>query len=357
MEKAASANFYNIIGIMSGTSLDGVDLAHCTFVAEGDTFRYTLNVCETIPYPDEWLNRLVLLPASTAIGYASTHVAYGKLLGQLVKDFALRNRLSADYVASHGHTIFHQPLSGYTSQIGEGAALASTCGIPVICDFRTGDVAYGGQGAPLVPLGDELLFAEYGYCLNLGGFANISYTVGNRRIAFDVCPVNFALNHFAGLAGQRFDRDGILAASGKIDSVLLERLNALSYYHTSPPKSLGREWVEKEFIPLLECPPRLNDLMRTLVEHIAIQVGQCLSPDCRNSMLVTGGGTYNLFLMERIKACASVAVHIPDKRTIDYKEALIFAFLGLLRVMGKPNCLASVTGASKNACGGAIYLP
>jgi anhydro-N-acetylmuramic acid kinase len=306
IKKTTITKHYNFIGIMSGTSLDGVDLVHCTFFAEGDTYRYRINECVTIPYSDEWRKKLTTLPASSALEYASMHVAYGKFLGQLARNFVLRHSLSVDYVASHGHTIFHQPGSGFTSQIGEGAAIASACGIPVICDFRTGDVAYGGQGAPLVPIGDELLFGEYRYCLNLGGFANISYPIENRRIAYDICPVNFVLNHLALMAGESYDKDGIIAASGEIDPGLLKRLNAIPYYYASPPKSLGREWVEQEFMPLLETSLPLNHLMRTLVEHIAIQVGQCLSSFSKGSMLVTGGGAFNLFLIERIKAYACI---------------------------------------------------
>ena len=347
----------NIIGVMSGTSLDGVDLAHCTFDYSGEAVSHRLNACITIPYTEEWSKKLSTLHASGAMEYASTHVAYGRLLGQMVHEFMEQVSLPVDFVSSHGHTIFHQPGSGFTSQIGEGAALAAECGIPVICDFRTGDVAHGGQGAPLVPIGDDLLFNEFAYCLNLGGFANISTREDHRRIAYDICPVNIVLNHFARLRGISFDRDGMLASTGRLNEELLERLNQIAYYNMPPPKSLGREWVETEVLPLVTSHYNPEDILRTFTEHIAIQIGKGVIAGIRGEVLVTGGGAFNAFLVERIRNHCVLPLHIPDRNTVEFKEALIFAFLGMLRVYGKPNCLSSVTGANKDTCGGTIYLP
>jgi len=220
--------------MMSGTSLDGVDLAHCTFEETGNSYIFKLGACETIPYPETWLSRLRTLPHATALEYAVTHTEYGKYIGGLIRSFVNRNHLTADFVASHGHTIFHNPSKRYTSQIGEGAAIAAGCGLPVVCDFRTGDVAAGGQGAPLVPIGDQLLFGEFDYCLNLGGFANISMQMDSKRIAFDISPANIILNHIANLAGKTYDKDGKMAESGKIHTELLETLNNLGYYHMQP---------------------------------------------------------------------------------------------------------------------------
>ena len=349
---------HRIIGLMSGTSLDGVDLAYCEFTENVSGFSFSIGACETIPYPENWLTRLKTLPAATAIEYAETHTFYGRYLGELTRDFIERNRLEADLVASHGHTIFHDPAMHYTSQIGEGAAIAAGCGLPVVCDFRTGDVAAGGQGAPLVPLGDQVLFAEYDYCLNLGGFANISMQKNGKRIAYDVSPANIILNHLAGLKGKSYDKDGGIAAAGKIHTELLETLNGLGYYHMPPPKSLGREWIEKEILPMLT---RYNisteDAACTFCEHIAMQIAACMDNDPLKQMLVTGGGAFNTFLIKRLAENTDLKIVIPDQKTVNFKEAMVFAFLGLLRIKYKPNSLATVTGGRHDVSCGAMYLP
>jgi len=349
---------HRIIGVMSGTSLDGVDLAYCEFEETAEGYSFTLGACETVPYPETWLNRLKSMPGASAMEYAETHTSYGKYLGRLIRDFISRNQLSVDFVASHGHTIFHNPAKHYTSQIGEGAAMAAGCGLPVVCDFRSGDVAAGGQGAPLVPIGDQLLFPGYNYCLNLGGFANISMQTNGKRIAFDVSPTNIILNYIAARKGKLFDKDGEMAASGNINDELLQTLNNLGYYHIQAPKSLGREWIEKEIIPMLtyyNISP--EDAACTFCEHIAMQIAACLENDPDQHMLVTGGGAFNLFLLKRLSANTSVQLIVPDNKTVNYKEALVFAFLGLLRMQAKPNSLSSVTGATHDVSGGAVYLP
>ncbi len=342
---------------MSGTSLDGVDLAFCIFIVEGKRYEFKIEACETVPYDDAWKSRLADLPSKDAVTFVKTHTQYGHYIGQLVRSFVKRHSLQPDFVANHGHTIFHQPEEGYTSQIGDGAAIAAECGLPVICDFRTSDVAYGGQGAPLVPIGDQLLFSGYDCCLNLGGFGNISFEQGGQRIAFDTCPVNIALNYLAGKAGLPFDKDGELASTGTLIPALLKNLNSLQYYHCQPPKSLGREWFEKEFQPLVSGKESsLQDILATVTEHIAYQISLCIPASVVN-MVVTGGGTFNKYLISRLKSHAKVEVIIPPADIVNYKEALIFALLGLLRVNGVPNCLPSVTGSCHAATGGAIYLP
>lgn len=349
---------HRIIGIMSGTSLDGVDLAYCTFEETDNVYTFHLGACETIPYPETWLVRLKTLPQSSAIEYAETHTTYGRYLGRLIKDFVTRYHLSADFVASHGHTIFHNPAQHYTSQIGEGAAIATGCGLPVICDFRSGDVAAGGHGAPLVPIGDQQLFAHYDYCLNLGGFANISMQMNGKRIAYDIAPANIILNHIANQIGKSYDKDGELAASGKIHDELLLTLNSLGYYHMLPPKSLGREWIEKEILPMFtQYNVSPSDAACTFCEHIAMQIASCVENTPHKQMLITGGGAFNVYLVRRMAEHTSVKFIIPDHKTINYKEALVFAFLGLLRMQEKANCLSSVTGAAHDVSGGAVYLP
>jgi anhydro-N-acetylmuramic acid kinase len=286
------------------------------------------------------------------------HKEYGTYLGNQLNEFLKNQHIKPMLVASHGHTIFHQPDKKLTFQLGDGNCIAAACGITTISDFRSMDVALGGQGAPLVPIGDELLFGEYDLCLNLGGFANISFRTDHKRIAFDICPVNFVLNLLAASLGEEYDAEGCIAAAGKIDQKLLNTLNSLEYYRTPHPKSLGREWVENHVFSALEGSDlSIHDKMCTFVEHIALQCGNIINPASRTGMklLVTGGGAHNDFLVKQIARHSNVHIVVPDKLTIDYKEALIFAFLGLLRLLGKVNCLSSVTGASRDSCGGVMH--
>ena len=236
-----------------------------------------------------------------------------------MRDFLQRNQLHADLVASHGQTIFHQPSVRFTAQIGSGAGIAAMTGIDTVCDFRTTDVALGGQGAPLVPIGDAILFAEYDACLNLGGFSNISYAAGDKRLAYDISPVNFVLNHYAAQRGMSFDRDGNLARSGAIDDTLLTRLNALPFYTQSGPKSLGREWVEAEVYPLIDSfQLPVETVLATFVEHVAMQIARHVRG---GQVLVTGGGARNVFLLERMQAQApKVRYIVPDALTVDFKD-------------------------------------
>lgn len=349
---------YNVIGLMSGTSLDGVDIAFCRFDFSG-SWKSEIIYAETIVYAEAWKKRLLSLEKADAINFQQTHVDYGFYLGTLVSDFIKKHTVKADFVSSHGHTIFHQPEKKLTVQIGAGNAIAAACQLPVICDFRSMDVALGGQGAPLVPIGDKLLFSAFDFCLNLGGFANVSYEHNNQRIAFDVCPVNIVMNTISERLGKDYDSEGAIAGSGNLNTDLLNTLNNLAFYNLSPdsPKSLGKEWVLKNIQPLLqEIQISESDLLRTFCEHIAIQIGKALMNKPKGHLLVTGGGTYNTFLMERIKKHTFHDLVIPEKNTIKFKEALIFAFLGVLRIRNEINCLKSVTGAVKDNTGGAIYL-
>ena len=343
----------DVIGLMSGTSLDGLDLCCVHFDFDG-TWHYRIVKAESVDYPDELRRALGSAQDMTALEYARLHSDYGLYLGRQVRAFVERNRLKADLVASHGQTIFHQPSVRFTAQIGSGAGIAAECGIDTVCDFRTTDVALGGQGAPLVPIGDAILFGDYDYCLNLGGFSNISFDGGDRRLAYDISPVNYVLNHYAGFCGQSFDRDGAMARRGKVCDALLSRLNALDFYTQSGPKSLGREWVEAVVYPLVDSYKLpVEDVLATFVEHVAVQIGRNVRG---GRVLVTGGGARNVFLLERMRAVSPQAEYIvPDSLTIDFKEALIFALLGALYVAGRPNCLSSVTGAVRDNIGGCLY--
>ncbi|MDP1621555.1 MAG: anhydro-N-acetylmuramic acid kinase [Bacteroidales bacterium] len=348
---------YHVIGLMSGTSLDGLDIAFCEFSDEGNHWTYKIHCAETVPYADHWKDKLSILESGSAFDFVKTDTGFGHLLGSLTRDFINRNNVVPDFIASHGHTIFHQPEKGITSQIGSGSAIAAETGLNVICDFRSLDVALGGQGAPLVPIGDELLFTEYDFCLNIGGFANISSQKDGNRIAYDICPANIVMNHLASMAGSLYDHDGLMAASGTANINLLNSLNALPFYTQPPPKSLGKEWVTEHIQPLLSVSDlTIPDLLSTYCEHIAIQVSHASGNDKNTKMLVTGGGTFNKFLMQRIRHHSVPEIIIPDANTINFKEALIFAFLGVLRRRNEPNCLQSVTGATKDSSGGAIYF-
>lgn len=350
---------------MSGTSMDGVDLAYCNISEENGNWNYEILQTETIPYEEKWRVRLSQLRKQNALVYLKTHTFYGHYLGQICREFIEKHSLEVDFISSHGHTIFHQPEAGYTSQIGDGSAISALTGLPVINDFRVLDVALYGQGAPLVPIGDQLLFSEYDFCLNLGGFANISTHSEGQRIAFDIGPCNIVLNRIARKLGEAYDEAGKIAASGSINYELLKELDALSYYQEFKPKSIGREWVNSEFWPKLreyehnQVPP--ENLMKTLVDHISGQIADAIEhysgADIANKkVLITGGGAWNTTLIDHLKSQCDAQMIVPDNdKLVDYKEALLFAFLGVLRLRQETNTLASVTGAQRDSIGGAMW--
>jgi anhydro-N-acetylmuramic acid kinase len=341
------------VGVMSGSSLDGLDVCLCNFGMKDSKWQYMLLAAETAPYAAEMREKLLSAHQLDALQFVAFNIAYGEYIGHIVKQFIDRHGVIPLLVASHGHTIFHQPAQGVTFQAGSGAAIAATAGVNTVCDFRTADVVQGGQGAPLVPIGDRLLFPEYDYCLNLGGFANISYEYEGRRLAYDICPVNYVLNHYARIVGLDYDADGLIAAGGNVDEDLLEALNGLDFYTQQGPKSMGREWVEREVFPAMEQHALpLADKLRTYCEHAAIQISKAAT---HGRVLVTGGGVFNKFLFERIAAHTEAFLHVPETPLIQYKEALIFALLGTLYFTNQVNCLSSVTGASRNSIGGALY--
>ncbi len=348
---------YRVIGIMSGTSLDGVDVLCAHFSFENNQWKYEILAAKTYPYSDMWLSRLQHLPTESASNFAKTHAFYGRYLGQLVQTFLKETGVQADFVASHGHTIFHQPAIGFTSQIGDGAALSAYAGLPVVCDFRSLDVALGGQGAPLVPIGDELLFAKYDACLNLGGFSNISFKRDQVRLAFDISPCNLILNKVAQELGFAYDNKGILAKSAQANLELLTQLNALPFYHLVGAKSLGIEWLNQTFWPLLAAGNEYSqtELLSTFTQHIAIQIAQVLNEKAIQDVLITGGGAFNDYLVEQIQEKTAASLVVPEIELVQFKEALIFAFLGVLRITNQNNVLQAVTGSKKNHIGGAIY--
>ena len=286
-----------VIGVMSGTSLDGIDLVYVKINAS-EKYNFEILKSETVSYSNEWKSALKEGFHLSCEKLMKLDADYGIYLGKTLLNFINKNRIQKlDFIASHGHTIFHNPEKNYTFQIGNGPQITAITGIKTICDFRVQDVALGGQGAPLVPIGDELLFSEYDYCLNLGGFSNISFNKNRQRIAFDICPVNIVLNHYVAAINLEYDDKGTIASTGKIENDLLNDLNSLPFYADSKPKSLGYEYVAETIFPIIDkYNLSLKDILRTFVEHIAMQISKKIDSDSEKTVLITGGGAFNTFL-------------------------------------------------------------
>ncbi len=347
--------YYNVIGVMSGTSLDGIDFAYVKMTIKPQ-YKAQIIVAETQAYPDFWVGKLQKAVHYSKDELQTLNEAYTQYLGKAINEFIKKNKISRtqiDAICSHGHTILHQPDQGYTLQIGNLPEIATITACTVVCDFRVQDVLLGGQGAPLVPIGDQLLFPTYDYCLNLGGFANVSMQKGDTRIAYDICAVNTVLNEYAQKLGATYDDGGAFAKAGTIHFPLLEKLNGLPFFEKLPPKSLGIEWVHENIFPLIESY-NLEPIavLATFTEHIAQQLANQFQVG--NTVFITGGGAYNTFLIERLKVLKNIDVVLPDHLLIEYKEAIVFALLGVLKLEGENNCLASVTGASRDHSSGVI---
>lgn len=337
---------------MSGTSLDGLDIALCRFSNEGGKAGYELLAAETISYEGVWKERLRNVFDATAEQYFKLHSLYGEYIAVEVNAFLKKGGHNADYLASHGHTVFHRPQLGFSTQIGCGATIAAHTGIATICDFRSLDVALKGQGAPLVPIGDRDLFPGFESCLNIGGIANISFTKNGHTSAFDCCIANMALNYLAEKTGKAYDAHGSIASSGQINKALLDGLLNLH----SDQRSLGKEWFDARFLPELEKHGgSIPDQLATCVEYTALMIADALKTQHLNSVLITGGGAYNTFLLKRLQAQYSGQLEIPSDTVIQFKEAIVFAYLGYLRATEQTNTLHSVTKASRDSIGGCIY--
>lgn len=339
---------------MSGTSCDGLDIALCEFNHYDNTYSYRILKTEYVPYLPNLRQRLLNSIYLSAQDLTILETDFSNFCAVRVINFLNKYNLSADYISSHGHTIFHNPKYGYSHQIGKGEIIAKKTGIDCIYDFRSGDVALGGQGAPLVPIGDELLFNNFDACLNLGGFANISKKWFGSRIAYDICPLNIVLNNLVFNLGLEYDDKGKIASTGKMINEFFEALNNLHFYHQNPPKSLGKEWVNDNIIPLINKYSNhpLNDILNTYTIHAAKQIGKHF--DSNTNVLITGGGAFNDFLIQQIEQNTSANLVLPSNELINFKEAVIFAFLGYLRVHNINNCLSSITGAQRDSCCGSI---
>ncbi len=348
---------YCCIGLMSGTSLDGLDVAMCNLSIKDERWSYSFVKTTTIAYSENWKRRLSNSGKISGYELIKLHREYGIWLADQLNGFLAETEEKPDCIASHGHTCFHEPHNRINLQLGDGAIVGALTGITTISDFRSLDICLGGQGAPLVPIGDKLLFSEFDACVNLGGFANVSCEKNGRRVAWDICPLNFISNKLVRPLGLEYDDIGQMGREGNVIESLLNELNQLCYYQKSFPKSLGQEWVEKNIDPILNAyeEESITHILRTYYEHIAIVISRDLS-DVAGQVLFTGGGVYNAFLMELIKSKLNLELVVPDQQLVEYKEALVFSLLGVLRYRNEINCLASVTGANRDNSSGVIHL-
>lgn len=348
---------YYVLGAMSGTSVDGLDLCYAHFECH-ENWKFKIINSDTLEYSKEWISKLSNAVDLSSAELMQLDIDYSHFLADQMIAFIDKHQITnLDVICSHGHTVLHQPYKKLTYQIGNLELLAKRLEKIVVCNFRIQDVALGGQGAPLVPIGDRLLFQDYDICLNLGGFANLSYEKNGHRVAFDVCPANCVLNAYAKKLGSEYDAEGQLSREGSVNRDLLSALNQLDYYDQQGPKSLGIEWVLNTMFPLIDTfNISVHDILRTLVEHMAVQLSKGLNFIKASRILVSGGGVYNTFLMERIKLNTEGEIVIPSKEIIDFKEALIFGFLGVLKLRNEINCLQSVTGAQKDHSSGVVFM-
>lgn len=349
---------FKVIGLMSGSSLDGVDIAYVNFSHDNKKWFFQIVEAGNVPYSEYWKEQLSQAFNKDKEELKELDKEYGRYLGTITKRYIKKYEMDPKLIASHGHTIFHRPEEGFTLQIGDGQEIANATGIMTINDFRTEDVEKGGQGAPLVPIGDRHLFAEYPICLNIGGIANVSYETDDKRIAYDICMANQLLNYLAGKLGYDYDNNGNFARQGTVNKELLNILNDNPYYIQDAPKSLGREFFENVQHKVIDDSQlSVYNLLATATEHIAIQIANATNHLETTKMLITGGGAKNQYLINRIKALSKHEIIIPETMIIDYKEALIFAFLAALKMEGKINVLSSVTGASSDSSSGKIWMP
>jgi anhydro-N-acetylmuramic acid kinase len=350
---------YTTIGVMSGTSLDGVDLAHIVFTVKNNKWEFQILESETISYTTDWLNKLKIAVDFSEAQLEKLNQDYTQHLASIILSFIEKYEIKdLDAVCSHGHTILHQPQNGFTLQIGNLPEIAALLNQTVVCDFRVQDVQLGGQGAPLVPIGDRILFSKYDYCMNLGGFSNVSFEKNKERIAFDISPVNTVLNFYANQLGLEYDDKGSISKSGICNENLLQELNTLDFYQKKHPKSLGFEFVKETILPLIETYTiPIEDKLHTFSEHVALQIALAL-PNKNGSLFISGGGAYNDFLIERIQYhLPEMKIIIPSQKILEFKEALIFALLGVLKLRREINVLSSVTGARIDHSSGMIYYP
>lgn len=351
---------YRVIGSMSGSSMDGLDLAYCVLSEVGGQWTYELEAAACIPFTDAWKQKLHDVGNCSAKELMLVHTDFGHWMGQAINEFIAANKLEhkVHFIASHGHTVFHEPALGMTFQMGDGASIAAEIQLPVISDLRNMDVAFGGQGAPIVPIGEKYLWSGFTYFLNIGGIANLSIHHDDTIEAFDICPANRVMNALMKEMGETYDTGGQTAASGQCNERLLEELNALDYYHKQAPKSLANEYGLEVVLPIIQqYEISVQDKLNTYAEHIAIQLAESVNQSGR--LMVSGGGAHNKYLLKRMQAYMApkeIDIVIADDDTINYKEAIVMALIGALRWREEENVLSSVTGAKQNSIGGALWM-
>lgn len=351
------------LGLMSGSSLDGLDIAAVRFHLENQRVqKFAILEAKTYEYEEKWVSRLENLANASALDFAKTHVFYGHFIGKKIIEFCRTYKIKPEFAACHGHTIFHQPENRFTFQVGCGQTISSYLRCPLVNDFRTKDLAHGGQGAPLVPLVEKELFPGVDIFINLGGFANISIYKGEQSLGFDVTACNRVLNYYAWkYSRQPYDKNGEIASQGEICYDLLKKIHQVQYFEQKPPKSLGNEWLEEHIFPLLDEHVSFigyPSVLRTWVEHITMQIVSWLRSWGKASVLVTGGGAKNVFLVQNLKKHSGGSIRWIDanEKLIDFKESLIFAYLGLKTLLGhKHEILENITGG-KNCILGSIHL-
>ena len=349
-------NEYFVIGLMSGTSMDGLDVSFAKYFYYNDLWSFDLICAETFSYNQSIKNNF-FNAFNNKISIDKIDKYFSSFISDRISEFIEKHSLQVDLVASHGHTIFHEPHNGFTTQIGNGKLISESLNLSVVSNFRQQDIDLGGQGAPLVPIGDRMLFSNYDACVNMGGIANISYDLKGERLGYDICPCNMIMNFLSQKIGKDFDYNGMIAQSGTINNDLLHDFNQIDYYKFDPPKSLGKEYIDMNFLSILsKSKIKIEDQLATFVEHVAIMISSKLNSLKISNCLFTGGGVFNNFLISRIKIYSKVSVIIPTNDLVNYKESIVFGLLGLLRMLNKKNCLASYTGASQDHSSGDIYL-
>ncbi len=345
------------LGVMSGSSLDGLDVSCCTYRKEGEKWGFQFIAGETFKFPDGIMRELLRVRSLSGLQLTELDKVLGKWIGKSCKAFIDSKNLKPELIGSHGHTVFHDVSKGLTLQIGNGYEISLETGVPVYSDFRMKDILLGGQGAPLVPIGDYHLFEHYDACLNLGGIANISIKRDNTIYAYDVAPCNQVLNKIVEPLNVEFDDAGKLARTGKVSQSWIEELSSNKFYDLPFPKSISNEWVAKEVISSIPTMD-LVDALHTFNHFIASTITHDLNKFGIDNVLITGGGAYNKFLIELMKEMVpSMDLDVPDPYLIDFKEAIVIGLMGILRHRGEINVLSSVTGASRDSCSGALYLP
>lgn len=347
---------------MSGSSLDGIDMAYCK-IQTANPYTFTIIAAATSPFSHEEFLMLKNCTPDIHYNYHKEDEMFAKVSAQAINNFLQKNNLpKPDAIASHGHTVFHFPALGKTKQIGSGQLIANLTGCKVIYDFRAADVEAGGQGAPLVPLCDAIFFNNYHACLNIGGIANISFDTPTGRIGFDICGANQLLNYIAQTIDLPFDENGELAAAGFVDEQLLSDLDACAYFQLPYPKSLDNHFVRKYFIERIAAANiSANDKLATATYHIAKQIAIIINQQNKvhenYRLLVTGGGAFNVYLIQLIEKLTGIKITLPANEIIQFKEALAMCLMGVEKLQNKPNFLPSVTGAKTAVSGGVVVIP